>query len=89
MIKIRTVCGNGIGSSLMAAGVIRKLCLEWGIQADIKSVDLLAAQGEKADIYITAKRLAPQLVNKHVVVIRSYTNKAKIAEDIKETIINF
>ena len=35
MIKIRTVCGNGIGSSLMAANNVKKICEEMGIKADV------------------------------------------------------
>ena len=30
MLVIRTVCGNGIGSSLMAANNVKKICEELG-----------------------------------------------------------
>ena len=30
MLVIRTVCGNGIGSSLMAANNVKKICDELG-----------------------------------------------------------
>ncbi|MGM7573036.1 PTS sugar transporter subunit IIB, partial [Klebsiella pneumoniae] len=39
MLVIRTVCGNGIGSSLMAANNVKKICDELGIKADVASVD--------------------------------------------------
>ncbi|WP_166372112.1 PTS sugar transporter subunit IIB [Psychromonas sp. SA13A] len=89
MIKIITVCGNGIGSSLMLAGVIKKLCKEWNIDINIKSSDLMTAKSESADFFITAKRLATELKDKEVIVIRSYTNIQKISDDIKEQILNF
>ncbi|VTM41304.1 phosphotransferase system, lactose/cellobiose-specific IIB subunit [Klebsiella quasipneumoniae] len=47
MLVIRTVCGNGIGSSLMAANNVKKICEELGIKADVASVDLLTPSGKK------------------------------------------
>ena len=87
-IKIRTVCGNGIGSSLMAANIVKKLCESLNVNADVKSVDLAGAEGESADLYITAERLSKSLnSNLNVAVIRSYTNKKKIAEDVSDSIL--
>lgn len=86
MLKVITVCGNGIGSSLMLAGIVKKLSREWGIDANVKSSDLMAAKSESADVFITAKRLASELDGKNVIVIRSYTNESKVSEDIKEII---
>ena len=60
MLVIRTVCGNGIGSSLMAANNVKKICEELGIKADVASVDFANAVGEKADLYVTIKELANQ-----------------------------
>ncbi|WP_407252024.1 PTS sugar transporter subunit IIB [Klebsiella pneumoniae] len=57
MLVIRTVCGNGIGSSLMAANNVKKICDELGIKADVASVDFANAVGEKADLYVTIKEL--------------------------------
>ena len=79
MLVIRTVCGNGIGSSLMAANNVKKICEELGIKADVASVDFANAVGEKADLYVTIKELANQFpAHCHVAIIRSYVHKAKI-----------
>ncbi|CNH38562.1 PTS sugar transporter subunit IIB [Yersinia pekkanenii] len=87
MLVIRTVCGNGIGSSLMAASNVKKICDELGVKADIASVDFANAVGEKADLYITIKELATQFpAHCNVAIIRSYVHKVKIAEDITEAI---
>ncbi len=59
MLVIRTVCGNGIGSSLMAANNVKKICDELGIKADVASVDLLTPSG-KSRPYVTIKELANQ-----------------------------
>lgn len=87
MLKIRTVCGNGIGSSLFCAGKVREILDEEGIQADVESVDFSTAPSHKADLYITVKELAEQFDPAFkVAVIRSYTNGKKIKEDVLDII---
>ncbi|RIY32766.1 PTS mannose transporter subunit IIA [Psittacicella hinzii] len=87
MLKIRTVCGNGIGSSLMCAGIIREILAENNLQADVESVDFSSAAAQKADLYVTVKELADQFPeNVKVVTIRSYVSKKKITEDVLPTI---
>ena len=49
MIKILTVCGNGIGSSLMCAMKIEEICKEEGIEADVSSSDFNSVAGK--DVY--------------------------------------
>ena len=85
MLKIRTVCGNGIGSSLMAANHVKNLCNALGIKADVASIDFANAVGEKEDLYVTIKDLAKQFPDQaKVAIIRSYVNKKIIEEDITE-----
>ena len=48
MLVIRTVCGNGIGSSLMAANNVKKICDELGIKADVASVDFAKEGANKS-----------------------------------------
>ncbi len=85
-MKILTVCGNGIGSSLMLAMKIEEICKEEGIQADVESIDFNSAQGKDVDLIVTVKELAEQFEHKDVAVVRSYINKKKIKEDILEII---
>lgn len=84
-MHIITVCGNGIGSSLMLAGKVEELCEEEGIKADVESMDLNGASSANPDLFITVKELAPEL-HGNVVVVRSYVNKKKIREDALEAI---
>ena len=60
-MHIITVCGNGIGSSLMLAGKVEELCEEEGIKADVESMDLNGASSANPDLFITVKELAPEL----------------------------
>ena len=54
-MHIITVCGNGIGSSLMLAGKVEELCEEEGIKADVESMDLNGASSANPDLFITVK----------------------------------
>ncbi|OOM14544.1 PTS sugar transporter subunit IIB [Clostridium saccharobutylicum] len=87
-MDILTVCGNGIGSSLMLAMKIEEICRENNIKANVESTDFNSAQGKKADLIITVKELAQQFDNREVAVVRSYINKKKITEDVLEVIKN-
>lgn len=74
-MNILTVCGNGIGSSLMLAMKIEEICKENGIAANVESTDFNSAQGKKADLIVTVKELAEQFEGRDVAVVRSYINK--------------
>ena len=81
-MKILTVCGNGIGSSLMLAMKVEEICRENDIEASVESTDFNSAGGKKVDLIITVKELASQFENVDVITVRSYVNKKKITEDI-------
>lgn len=86
MISVLTVCGNGIGSSLMLKMKIEEICQEVGIDAQVESIDFNAAQGRKADLIVTVKELADQFEGKNIAVVCSYINKKKIKEDILDAL---
>ena len=86
MLRILTVCGNGIGSSLMLAMKIEEICKEEGMDSiTVESSDFNGAKYKETDIIVTVKEIAEQFPeDKKVIVTRSYTNKKKIKEDILE-----
>ena len=86
-LKVLTVCGNGIGSSLMLAMKVQEICAEEGIDADVESCDFNSAQGRPADLIVTVKELAQQFEGCNVAVIRSYVNKKKIKEDVLDALL--
>ncbi|WP_195854111.1 PTS sugar transporter subunit IIB [Aerococcus tenax] len=87
MIKVVTVCGNGIGSSLLLKLKIEEIAKEEGIEVDAESIDAGSAQGKKADLFVTTKELANIFSDdQRVAIIRSYTNKKKIKEDVLPTL---
>lgn len=87
MLKVVTVCGNGIGSSLLLKMKIEELAKEAEIDIEAESVDSGNAQGVKADLIVTVKELASNFPEEQrVAIIRSYTNKKKIKEDVLPTL---
>ncbi|WP_054950353.1 PTS sugar transporter subunit IIB [Numidum massiliense] len=86
MLNIITVCGNGIGSSLMLKMTVEEICNEEGVAAEVESCDFAAAQGKPADLIITVKEFANQFHEREVVTVRSYMNKRKVKEDVLEKI---
>lgn len=87
MLKIITVCGNGIGSSLMLRLKVEEICAESGIAVDVESCDFNSVLSKQPDLIITVAELAKQLpAGQPVAVVRSYINKKKIQEDALEKI---
>ncbi|MBM6615340.1 PTS sugar transporter subunit IIB [Desemzia sp. RIT804] len=83
MLKVVTVCGNGIGSSLMLKMKVEELAKEHGISIDAESIDSNAAVGKDADLFVTVKEFAGIFEkDQKVAVTRSYMNKKKIKEDV-------
>ncbi len=88
MLNIVTVCGNGIGSSLMLKLKIEEICSENGIKASVESSDFNAAKGRNCDLIVTVNELASQFDNsQRVAVTRSYINKKKIQDDILDILL--
>lgn len=84
MIKVITVCGNGIGSSLMLKMKIEEIAKENGIDVQAESIDSNAAVGRKdADLFVTVKEFKDIFQEgQKVALVRSYMNKKKITEDV-------
>ncbi|HEQ4382160.1 TPA: PTS sugar transporter subunit IIB [Streptococcus pyogenes] len=80
MIKIVTVCGNGIGSSLLLRMKVEAIASSLGIDVDAESCDSNAAVGKGADLFVTVKDIFPE--DAKVCIVKSYTNRKKIEEDL-------
>ncbi|WP_430611127.1 PTS sugar transporter subunit IIB [Enterococcus sp. DIV0876] len=83
MIRIITVCGNGIGSSNLLAMKINQLAKKNGIELEARPSDFNAALGENPDLFVTVEEFAKQFPDdKKVAIVRSYADKKKITEDL-------
>jgi Phosphotransferase system, galactitol-specific IIB component len=87
MLKIVTVCGNGIGSSLMLRMKIEEICAEENISVEVESSDFNGAASKQPDLIVTIAELASQFPEtQETCIIRSYINKKKIKEDVLDKI---
>lgn len=59
--KIVTVCGCGLGSSLLAKGTIEKIAREYGVQTLIDAADVGTAKGYEADLVVVQAHLISRL----------------------------
>lgn len=83
MIKIVTVCGNGIGSSLLLRMKVEAIAKDLGIEVEAESCDSNAVVGKGADLYVTVKEfqdIFPE--GTKVCIVKSYTNRKKIEADL-------
>lgn len=60
-MKIVTVCGCGLGSSLLAKVSIEKIAREYGIKTSIVAADAGTAKGHDCDIIVAQDHLAPRV----------------------------
>ncbi|GIN14380.1 PTS sugar transporter subunit IIB [Shouchella clausii] len=82
-LKIMTVCGFGLGSSMVLKMNLESVLKELGIDADVFTGDVASAQSTPADYIFTSKELGEKLqesAGKPVVIINSFVNKAEIKE---------
>ena len=90
MINIVTVCGNGIGSSLLLKMKVETICKEMGIEANVESCDSNAAVGKGADLFVTVKEFKSIFSDDQKgAIVKSYTNKKKIEEDLVPVLEEF
>ncbi|NLL74280.1 MAG: PTS sugar transporter subunit IIB [Erysipelothrix sp.] len=88
MLKIVTVCGNGIGSSLMLKMKIEAIAKENNIPVSVEPSDSNAATGKDCDLFVTVKEFASIFKpNQRVAITRSYMNVKKITEDVLPILI--
>ena len=83
MLKIITVCGNGIGSSLLLKMKVEAIAKDNGIEVQAESCDSNAAVGREADLFVTVKEFKNIFPDDaKVCIVPSYTNRKKIEEEL-------
>ncbi|KGX86076.1 PTS sugar transporter subunit IIB [Pontibacillus litoralis] len=89
-LKIMTVCGFGLGSSMVLKMNLEGVMKDLNMEADIFTGDVGSAQSTPADYIFTSKELGEKLkesVSAPVVIINSFVNKAEIKEKAEEAIV--
>lgn len=91
-MKIVTVCGCGLGSSLMAKTTIEKIMKEFGVVATIEASDAGTAKGYPSDLIITTTMLKPrvgEIPGTPVVAVKSFMNVDELREVMRSPVEEF
>ncbi len=86
-MKILAVCGFGVGSSMVLKMTIEKVCKALGIKADVETMDISGAQGEKCDYIFTSQELGKELSKNAkcpVIPILRYMDKEEVKTKFEE-----
>lgn len=89
-MNIMTVCGMGMGSSLILKMNVDDILKKNGIKADVEACDLGSVNGKAADLVITTYELKSQIEDKgfNVVYVHNVVDKKSIEEIVLEAITN-
>ena len=91
-VRIITVCGCGLGSSLMAKTVIEEIVKEFGIQPKIEAADAGSARGYLSDIIVTTNELKSrvgEVPGTPVLAVASFMNKDELREVLRPHLEEF
>lgn len=91
-ISVITICGNGLGSSLMLAQNIKKICEEEGIEkVNVEAKDFSGAKQTEADFYVSVEEFTSQLNvdSSKIITVPNYHKKSDLkASKLLEAINN-
>lgn len=68
-MKIKTVCGMGLGTSLILKMTVDKVLREKGLQWDVEACDIGMASSADADVIITNPEFAKQILHPKAKVV--------------------
>jgi ascorbate PTS system EIIB component len=89
-MKIVTVCGMGIGTSVLLKMNAEKVLRQLDVDADVEAADIGVARGmaRTADVVLTSADLADELgeTSAKVIVINNFTSIAEITEKLSEVL---
>ncbi len=91
-MQIVTVCGCGLGSSLMAKSVIEKIVKEFGITPKIEASDAGTAKGYPADMIVTTTMLKArvgEVPGVPVLAVKSFMNEDELREVMRPYLEEF
>ncbi len=87
MLKILTVCGNGLGSSFACQMTTEKLLNELGVEAKMDHIDLSSVSGQNADIIISGKNFEKQFERVSVNCPTIFLNRLVDKDEIREKLV--
>lgn len=85
-MKILTVCGLGMGSSLILKMNVETVLKQHGIQASVEHMDVSSAASANADLVITNAELVDNLrhISCPVAIVNNYIDSKEIAQALEQ-----
>lgn len=90
-MKIMTVCGFGVGTSLLLKMTVDSILEEEGINGEVEASDMTSACGNSADLILTSKEIGKEIegqVSGKLVYISNFMDKEEVKEKILKAIRN-
>ncbi|MGU8585813.1 PTS sugar transporter subunit IIB [Clostridium perfringens] len=88
-MKIMTVCGFGVGTSLLLKMTVDSILEEEGINGDVEASDMTSACGNSADLILTSKEIGKEIegqISGKLVYISNFMDKEEVKEKILKAI---
>ena len=86
-----TVCGFGVGTSLLLKMTVDSILEEEGINGEVEAIDMTSACGNSADLILTSKEIGQEIEGKvsgKLVYISNFMDKEEVKEKILKAIRN-
>ncbi|HGM5492408.1 TPA: PTS sugar transporter subunit IIB [Serratia fonticola] len=85
-MKILTVCGLGMGSSLILKMNVEAVLKQHGLQASVEHMDVSSAASASADLVITNAELVDNLrhLSCPVAIVNNYIDSKEIAQALEQ-----
>lgn len=86
MLKIYTVCPQGLGSSMIAKIHVQNVLDSLGIDYDVETAGVASIVGENFDFIITVEELKESLANvdpQKIIIIKNFFKRDEIEEKLK------
>jgi PTS system ascorbate-specific IIB component len=83
MLKIETLCANGMGSSLVLKMSVDRALKQLGIPAEVNAKDLASFTGDNVDVIVTSPQIANSLSLKpsqKLILVVNYLDVDKLKE---------
>ncbi len=80
-MKIMTVCGFGVGTSLLLKMTVDSILEEEGINGEVEAIDMTSACGNSADLILTSKEIGEEIegqVSGKLVYISNFMDKEEV-----------
>jgi PTS system ascorbate-specific IIB component len=85
-MKINTVCGNGLGTSLILKINVEKILKDIDVEANVDATDVGSTKSSDADLIVTTSQFESNLkgVDKDVIYVNNVMDKDVLKEKLVE-----